>query len=115
MALRSVLTPDSRYWPFEDAQSAHDVKLLYTAPPHEARQAGEDEFEYVDGALTLSGSTLHRVCPQMRTMSNPTGPRERRMFATHCLSALGCMAQNLQDCIVYEGDGNFQTKRSVVQ
>ncbi|SPQ20383.1 4ebda28e-2595-4f68-8c1d-c13f82437418 [Thermothielavioides terrestris] len=44
-------------------------------------------------------------------MSNPTGPRERRMFATHCLSALGCMAQNLQDCIVYEGDGNFQTKR----
>ena len=47
--IRAVIGADSQTWPFEDAQSANDVRLLYTVPPHEARPVGEDEFEYTTG------------------------------------------------------------------
>jgi len=112
--VRFVLTSDSVWWPHEDAQSANDINLLYTVPPHEARPADEDAFEYLSGGRLLDVEWKHTS----QTLSADARHVEYS-GASHlcnaCLSALGYLAQNLKDCMVHEGDKDFQTKKSVVQ
>jgi len=112
--IRAVLSPESQRWPYVDAQSANDIRLLYTVPPHEARPADEDAFEYLRGGAVLD--------VKWKNDSQTRSPDARHVEyrgASHlcnaCLSALGYLAQNLQDCILHEGDEYFQTKKSVVQ
>ncbi len=112
--IRAVLTPESQRWPYEDAQSANDISLLYTVPPHEARPAGEDAFSYLHGGGILD--------VEWKTAAQSLSSDARHVEysgASHlcnaCLSALGYLAQNLSDCIAHNGDANFSTKKSVVQ
>ena len=112
--IRAVINAERQLWPFEDAQSENDVMLLYTVPPHEARPVDEDAFEYKTAAGPLDVEWKHAS----QTLSADARHVEYE-GASHlcnaCLSALGYLAQNLQDCIVHEGDENFRTKKSVVQ
>jgi hypothetical protein len=112
--IRAVMHPDRQWWPFEDAQSANDGSLLYTVPPHEARPADEDAFEYLSGGDLLDVQWKHAS----QTLSADARHVEYS-GASHlcnaCLSALGYLAQNLKDCIVHQGERDFQTKKSVVQ
>ncbi|KAL8692087.1 MAG: hypothetical protein Q9218_002816 [Villophora microphyllina] len=111
--IRAVLKPDSQRWPFEDAQSENDIRLLHTVPPHQARPVGEDAFEYSTGGGPLSVKWKHAS----QTLSEDARHIEY-IGASHlcnaCLSALGYLTQDLKFCIVNDGHGNFQTKKSVV-
>ncbi|KAL8797817.1 MAG: hypothetical protein Q9195_000169 [Heterodermia aff. obscurata] len=111
--IRSILTSDRQIWPFVDAQSENDVSLLYTVSPHDARPPGEDAFEYAAGdgprdvnwkygSQTLSADARHIEYTGASHLCNA------------CLSALGYLTKNLQDCIEHEGDSEFRTKKSVV-
>ena len=112
--IRAVLSPDRQQWPLEDAQSANDIMLLYTVPPHQARPVDEDAFEYLTG-----GGLLDVEWKQASQTLSADARNIEYDGASHlcnaCLSALGYLAQNLRDCIVHEGDENFQTKKAVVQ
>lgn len=112
--VRAVLDPTSQRWPYEDAQSANDIRLLYTVPPHETRPVDEDAFEYVTGGDLLDVEWKHAS----QTLSVDARHVEY-MGDSHlcnaCLSALGYLAQNLKDCMMHDGDKDFQTERSVVQ
>lgn len=112
--IRGVLNPDSQRWPYEEPQSANDISLVYTVPPHETRPVGEDAFEYVTGgdlvdvkwkypAQTLSADARHVEYVGDSHLCNA------------CLSALGYLTRNLKDCIDHEGSKDFRTKMSVVQ
>ena len=112
--IRFMMGAESQRWPLDDAHSANDIMLLYTVPPHEARPVDEDAFEYLTGGDLLDVEWKHA--------SQSLSPDARHVEyegASHlcnaCLSAFGYLAQNLKDCIVHEGDKNFQTKKSVVQ
>ncbi|KAL8838912.1 MAG: hypothetical protein Q9170_001949 [Blastenia crenularia] len=111
--LRAVLKPDSQRWPFEDAQSENDISLLYTVPPHEARPAGEDSFEYTTGAgpldvtWKLDSQTLSKDARHVEY----NGPAH---LCNACMSAIGYLAGNLRDCIVHEGEDGWESRRSVV-
>jgi hypothetical protein len=112
--IRAVLNPDSQRWPFEDAQSANDIRLLYTVPPHDARPADEDAFEYLSGGGLLDVEWKH-ASQSLSADARHVEYKGASHLCNACLSALGYLAQNLKDCIVHEGSEDFQTKRSVVQ
>ena len=112
--IRAVLNAHSQRWPFEDAQSANDIMLLYTGPPHEARPVDEDAFEYsTDGPLR--DVEWKHASQSLSTDARHIEYEGASHLCNACLSALGYLARNLRDCIVHEGDENFQTKKSVVQ
>ncbi|KAJ2987184.1 hypothetical protein NUW58_g4646 [Xylaria curta] len=95
-------------------QSANDISLLYTVPPHQVRPVDEDAFEYVAGGEVLDVEWKHTA----QTLSADARHVEyigNSHLCNACLSALGYLAQNLKDCISNEGDKGFQTKKSVVQ
>ena len=101
-SIRVELSPDNQRWPYQDAQSANDVRLWYTAPPHEPRPADDDAFEYV------SGSDLFAV--EWKNASRSLSLDARHVdyegasnLCNACLSALGYLAQNVKDCIEHEG------------
>ena len=83
-------------------------------PPHEARPADEDAFEYLSGSGPLNVEWKHAsqsLSADARHVEYQGGSH----LCNACLGALGYLAQNLKDCIAHEGDQDFQTKRSVVQ
>ena len=112
--IRAVLGADSQRWPFEDAQSANDMMLLYTVPPHDARPVDEDVFEYSTGGRILDVEWKH-ASQSLSADARHVEYNGDSHLCNACLSALGYLAQNLRDCIVHEGDENFRTKKSVVQ
>ena len=115
MALvRTVITAESQQWSFEDAQSANDINLLYTVPPHEARSVNEDAFEYSTGGSLLDVEWRY-ASQSLSVGARHVGYTGASHLCNACLSALGYLAQNLKDCIVHEDDKNFRTKKSVVQ
>ena len=115
MALvRTIIGADSQRWPLEDAQSQNDMMLLYTVPPHQARPVDEDAFEYLAGSGPLDVEWRH-ASQSLSLDARHVEYEGPSHLCNACLSALGYLAQNLRDCIVHEGDKNFQTKKSVVQ
>ena len=112
--IRAVLGAESQRWPFEDAQSANDITLLYTVPPHQARPVGEDAFEYLTGGSLLDVEWKY-ASQSLSADARHVEYEGDSHLCNACLSALGYLAQNLKDCIRHEGDGNFRTKKSVVQ
>lgn len=112
--IRAVLSPTSQRWPFEDAQSANDISLLHTVPPHNSRPVDEDDFEYV-----TRGDLLDVAWKNPAQTLSADARHVEYMGASHlcnaCLSALGYLAQNLKDCIEHEGSEGFETQKSVVQ
>ena len=112
--LRAAIGPTGQLWPFGDAQSPNDVRLLHTIPPYEARPVDEDTFEYSieDGLLDVEWKHGSQTLSADACHVEYEGPSH---LCNACLSALGYLAHNLKDCIVHEGDENFQTKESVVQ
>jgi hypothetical protein len=112
--IRAVLSPEKQLWPYEDAQSLNDISLLHTVPPHEARPADEDAFEYLDGPGLQDVEWKHisqTLSPDAHNVSY-TGASH---LCNACLSALGYLAQNLKECIAHKGNKRFQTKKSVIQ
>jgi hypothetical protein len=112
--IRGVLSADRQRWPFEDAQSANDIRLLYTVPPHEARPVDEDAFEYSTAGGLLDVKWKHGS-QSLSADARHVEYEGASHLCNACLSALGYLAQNLSDCMMHEGDENFQTKKSVVQ
>ncbi|MCJ1479180.1 hypothetical protein MMC13_007864 [Lambiella insularis] len=112
--ITAVIGTDRQRWPFDDAQSANDIKLLYTVPPYEARPVGEDEFEYT----TRSGIRDVKWKHASQSLSADARHIEYKgpsHLCKACLSALGYLAQNLRDCIEHKDEKDFHTKKSVVQ
>ena len=112
--IRAVIGADSQRWPLEDAQSANDIMLLYTVPPHQARPVDDDAFEYLTGGSLLDVEWKH-ASQSLSADACHVEYKGAAHLCNACLSALGYLAQNLRDCIVHEGDENFRTKKSVVQ
>ena len=85
--------------------------LLYTVPPHEARPVDEDAFEYSTGGGLLDVEWRH---PSLNLSADARHIEYKG--ASHlcnvCFSPLGCLAQNLKDCIVHVDDENFRPKKS---
>lgn len=112
--IRAVIGADSQRWPLEDAQSANDIMLLYTVPPHEARPVDDDAFEYLTGGDLLDVEWKH-ASQSLSADARHVEYDGASHLCNACLSALGYLAQNLKDCIVHEGDETFRTKKSAVQ
>ena len=112
--VRAIIGDGSQRWPFEDAQSANDMSLLYTGPPHQARPVDEDAFEYLPGSGPLDVAWRH-PSQSLSADARHVDYEGASHLCNACLSALGYLAQNLRDCIAHAGDKNFQTKKSVVQ
>ena len=112
--INAVLGADSQRWFHDDAQSANDIMLLYTVPPHEARPVDEDAFQYSTGS-GLRDVVWKHDSQCLSADARHVDYKGSSHLCNACLSALGYLAQNLKDCIVHEGDENFQTKKSVVQ
>lgn len=79
---------DRQRWSYQDAQSANDIRLWYTVPPHEPRPADDDAFEYVSGSDPVDVEWRH-ASPSLSLDAHHVDYEGPRISATHASAHLG--------------------------